>query len=172
MTKCPIYSIQTQVDFKKLLDDNSEDEEPNAGTKAFSSDDEFVENGNGGNGSGSAGREVISDSEDSPVKKPAPKKKLGPKPTAKRTKIAMSDSDSSDYGARNVSVLWILIGIHHILILTLLCFVPCFCRRKRSRIWTAKATPISCRAATFPACKPVCLFEHHRIEYTVAFIFF
>lgn len=48
-----------------------------------------------------SGPQVIDDSEsnlsedDTPIKKPAPKRKLGPKPAANKRKIVSSDSESS-----------------------------------------------------------------------------
>lgn len=104
-----------KVDYSKLMAEDDDDDEDEAGagdTKAFSSDDEFVAAKNGGGG-GDDDDEIASI--DTPVKKPAPKRKLAPKAAAeakpkaasgKRTKKAISDSDSSDYGARNVSTVF------------------------------------------------------------------
>lgn len=103
-----MFDLQ-KVDYAKLLNDDEDDEEVNgeATTNAFSSDEDF-----GANGAGAVGNSdnSVQDIDDSPVKKPAPKRKLAPKretPKAtvgKRKVVVMSDSESSDYGAkRNVS---------------------------------------------------------------------
>lgn len=92
------------MDYALVDRSDDEDDLDNAGgTKDFSSDDDF-----GGKNGGNDRSTVISD-DDSPVKKPMPKRKLGPKPTAqkptaKRTKVAMSDSDSSGNASKSVRI--------------------------------------------------------------------